>query len=262
MQRKSAILLAANAHFAHFGFRGASLRDIARDAGVSLTLLNHHFGSKFQLLVAVIDAHQNVLDDRATALRQLMAEPGGFTVRDMVTSWVRLGFETASQPDGELFMRLVARVIDDPEEEAVKIVRERLDDGALQFIDALMRCYPGASRYDAVCAYQCFNASLLKFLIGSRRLLRLAQAAAPGPASAAMPAFASRPAGIAVRPALETASDDLDSVEANGDEAVATATSVPTALAASAPAVSNLREDDQERVARFAIAGIETLMEG
>src|ERR1700712_2475040 len=72
MQRKSAILLAANQHFAHYGFRGASLRDIARDAGVSLTLLNHHFGSKFQLLSAVIDSHREMLDERASALLAVM----------------------------------------------------------------------------------------------------------------------------------------------------------------------------------------------
>ena len=72
MQRKSAILVAANHHFAHYGFRGASLRDIARDAGVSLTLLNHHFGSKFQLLAAVIENRRPMLEERSTGLIALM----------------------------------------------------------------------------------------------------------------------------------------------------------------------------------------------
>src|SRR6201992_32017 len=73
MQRKTAILLAANHHFAHHGFRGASLRDIARDAQVSLTLLNHHFGSKYQLLSAVIDAHRAMLDERTKALQAVVS---------------------------------------------------------------------------------------------------------------------------------------------------------------------------------------------
>lgn len=243
MQRKSAILLAANAHFAHFGFRGASLRDIAREAGVSLTLLNHHFGSKFQLLVAVIESHQKMLDDRSQALRALMADPGGFGVRDVVAAWVRLGFETASQPDGETFMRLIARVIDDPEEEAVQIVREKLDDGALQFIEALLRCYPEASRYDAACAYQCFNAALLKFLIGSRRVLRLARVEpVEGPA-----ASSSIPDDPAMTPDTEV------------DDTSPLADVVPATTAAStSPAAARL--DDQERLSRFVIAGIEALM--
>src|ERR1700750_3377934 len=97
MQRKKAILGAANHHFAHHGFRGASLRDIARDAEVSLTLLNHHFGSKFQLLSAVIDTHRAMLDERASALLALMAaRPGRFTAHDLVQVWIRIGFETAA----------------------------------------------------------------------------------------------------------------------------------------------------------------------
>jgi AcrR family transcriptional regulator len=87
--------VAANHHFAHHGFRGASLRDIARDAQVSLTLLNHHFGSKFQLLSAVIDTHRAMLDERASALLQLMtAGPASSPCR----TWCRSGSASASRP--------------------------------------------------------------------------------------------------------------------------------------------------------------------
>jgi AcrR family transcriptional regulator len=184
MHRKNAILLAANHHFAHHGFRGASLRDIARDAEVSLTLLNHHFGNKFQLLSAVIDSHRTMLDERASALVALMAaKPGKFTLNDLLQVWIRLGFETAAQVDGERFLRLMARVIDDPSEEAAQVVREKLDDAALVFIDALQLCYPQASRYAAASAYIYVSASLLKFLVGSKRLFRLAQASPPAEAA-------------------------------------------------------------------------------
>jgi AcrR family transcriptional regulator len=180
MQRKNAILIAANHHSAHHGFRGASLRDIARDAEVSLTLLNHHFGSKFQLLSAVIDRHRAMLDERASALLALMnARPGKFTVQDLVQVWIRIGFETAAAADGEAFLRLMARVIDDPSEEAAQVVREKLDDAALVFIDALQQCYPHATRYAAASAYIYVSAALLKFLVGSKRLFRLAQASTP-----------------------------------------------------------------------------------
>jgi AcrR family transcriptional regulator len=178
MQRKNAILRAANHHFAHYGFRGASLRDIARDAEVSLTLLNHHFGSKYQLLSAVIDAHRAMLDERTTALQAVVAA-GGFTARDLVRVWIRMGFEAAREADGENFLRLIARVMDDPSEEAAQVVREKLDDAALVFIDGLQQCYPQASRHAAVSAYIFVSAAMLKFLIGSRRLLRLTHAVAP-----------------------------------------------------------------------------------
>jgi len=180
MQRKSAILQAANHHFAHHGFRGASLRDIARDAGVSLTLLNHHFGSKLQLLGAVIEAHRAVLDDRATRLLEVMQRgPGNYSLDDLVQVWIRLGFDTAARPDGEMFLRLVARVIDDPSEEAVQVVREKLDDAALVFIDALQQVFPHASRYAAASAYIFVSAAMLKFLVGSKRVFRLARTGLP-----------------------------------------------------------------------------------
>ncbi|HEX4508477.1 MAG TPA: TetR/AcrR family transcriptional regulator [Burkholderiaceae bacterium] len=269
MQRKSAILLAANAHFAHFGFRGASLRDIAREAQVSLTLLNHHFGSKFQLLLAVIDAHQDVLDERAAALRTLVDDPGGFSVHDIVSSWVRLGFATAGQPDGEMFLRLVARVIDDPEEEAVQVVREKLDDGALLFIDALLRCHPDASRYQAACAYQCFNAALLKFLIGSRRVLRLARAELsddPVVALRASSSVADDPAqSPSVDNSMQNATADPVRHEAalldNAGPTIAPGDSTD-AVSAQAASPNPVRAEDQERLIRFVVAGIEALMRG
>jgi len=185
MQRKSAILLAANHHFAHHGFRGASLRDIARDAGVSLTLLNHHFGSKFQLLSAVIDHHRPMLDERTSAVQAVVqGGPGTFTIRQLVQAWIRIGFETAALPDGEMFLRLVVRVIDDPSEEAAEVVRDKLDDAALALIDALQQCYPNATRYAAASAYLYVSSASLKFLIGSKRLFRLAQVGAPHDANA------------------------------------------------------------------------------
>ena len=213
MQRKNAILVAANHHFAHHGFRGASLRDIARDAEVSLTLLNHHFGSKFQLLSAVIDSHRAMLDERATALLALMAQrPGKFTVRDLVQVWIRIGFETAAEPDGEQFLRLMARVIDDPSEEAAQVVREKLDDAALVFIDALQQCYPTASRRAAASAYIYVSAALLKFLVGSKRLFRLAKASPPMDAAAEDQARLTRflVAGIEAALQGDAGLDDVD----------------------------------------------------
>jgi len=206
MQRKSAILNAANHHFAHHGFRGASLRDIARDAGVSLTLLNHHFGSKLQLLGAVIEAHRSVLDRRASGLLEVMSRgQGNYTIADLVDVWIRLGFETVAQPEGEMFLRLVTRVIDDPTEEAVAVVREKLDDAALVFIDGVQQVYPEASRYAAASAYIFVSAALLKFLVGSKRLFRLARASLPNHAQAEDEARLSRflVAGVeaALRPA-------------------------------------------------------------
>lgn len=177
MQRKDAILNAASDHFGRFGFRGASLRDIARDAGVSLPLLNHHFGCKSALLSAVVAANRPMLQQRVAVLERLTsAGAGGFAPRDLVRAWIGIGFETAALPEGLQFLRLLARVIDDPSEDGVEGVRNQLDEAALVFIDALQQCYPEASRHAAASTYLCVSASLLKILVGGRRMLRIAGA--------------------------------------------------------------------------------------
>src|SRR5215203_605796 len=54
-QRSSDILDAATTVFATHGYSGGSLRDIARQLDLSLTSIVHHFGTKYELLEAVLE---------------------------------------------------------------------------------------------------------------------------------------------------------------------------------------------------------------
>jgi AcrR family transcriptional regulator len=54
-QRASDILDAATTVFATHGYHGGSLRDIARQLDLSLTSVVHHFGTKYELLEAVLE---------------------------------------------------------------------------------------------------------------------------------------------------------------------------------------------------------------
>jgi AcrR family transcriptional regulator len=54
-QRSSDILDAAATVFATHGYHGGSLRDISRELNVSLTSIVHHFGTKYELLEAVLE---------------------------------------------------------------------------------------------------------------------------------------------------------------------------------------------------------------
>ncbi|MBI4901316.1 MAG: TetR/AcrR family transcriptional regulator [Actinobacteria bacterium] len=54
-QRSSEILDAATTVFSTYGYRGGSLRDIARELDLSLTSIVHHFGTKYELLEAVLE---------------------------------------------------------------------------------------------------------------------------------------------------------------------------------------------------------------
>jgi len=171
MQRKVAILQSANRHFATHGFRGASLRDIARDAEVSLTLLNHHFGSKFDLLCAVIDAHRDVLDQRVEMFRRYVRpgqDPAAFEA--LMREWTEAVYRNASDSDGLTFLRLLVRVIGDPEAEAADVVRGRLEDAAQAFIDAMICLFPGTNRRAAALAYLASTAALMRYVTTPNRL--------------------------------------------------------------------------------------------
>lgn len=54
-KRSQEILDAATTVFATHGYRGGSLRDIARELDLSLTSIVHHFGTKYELLEAVLE---------------------------------------------------------------------------------------------------------------------------------------------------------------------------------------------------------------
>ncbi|WP_284256140.1 TetR/AcrR family transcriptional regulator [Acidocella aquatica] len=70
--RSDQILPAALAAFAHHGFEGANLRQIAVEAGIDVSLIAHRYGSKLELWKAVVD------DLAARFLRELpeIAEHG------------------------------------------------------------------------------------------------------------------------------------------------------------------------------------------
>ncbi|GAB3397762.1 hypothetical protein GCM10027568_33840 [Humibacter soli] len=58
MQTRQQILEASSTLFARRGYAGASLREIAREVGVTPGALNRHFNDKEQLLIAVLDQWQ------------------------------------------------------------------------------------------------------------------------------------------------------------------------------------------------------------
>src|SRR5258708_26227183 len=74
-ETKGKILEAAFRRLAEDGYAALSVREIAKDAGVNHALINYHFRSKDQLVIAVLDqANQRLLERQA----RMYAAPGGF----------------------------------------------------------------------------------------------------------------------------------------------------------------------------------------
>lgn len=74
LDTRDRVLLVALTLFAERGYRGTSLRDIAKRIGIKAPSLLHHFPSKQQLYLAVLDRIFNSMEDSA---HMIMASPGG-----------------------------------------------------------------------------------------------------------------------------------------------------------------------------------------
>ena len=153
-----ALLGSAVLAFSKDGYEGASLRDIARSAGVPLSTIHFYFKSKSELYLAVLRQAWNVIDeDRSAHLAAaLAAHRGGPALLEAV-------IRAVAYP-------VVRRALSDCEREVAQIhifrahiphwrsttggkLLEVADRSMIRWIDAIMRCCPSLSRQDTVWAF-------------------------------------------------------------------------------------------------------------
>jgi AcrR family transcriptional regulator len=99
-ETKAKILEAAFRRLTREGYAALSMRQIAKDAGVNHALINYHYRSKDQLVIAVLDEANRQLLERQ---HRLYREPGGFAEKwaaarefykgDLASGFVRLQAE-------------------------------------------------------------------------------------------------------------------------------------------------------------------------
>jgi AcrR family transcriptional regulator len=99
-ETKAKILEAAFRRLAREGYAALSTREIARDAGVNHALINYHYRSKDQLVIAVLDEANRQLLERQ---HRLYRSPGGFAEKwaaarqfyrsDLASGFVRMQAE-------------------------------------------------------------------------------------------------------------------------------------------------------------------------
>jgi AcrR family transcriptional regulator len=117
---KARILEAAFRRLATEGYAALSVREIARDAGVNHALINYHFRSKDQLVIDVLDAANQRLLARQTAMysgtsgfADKWAEARRFYESDFASGFIRVQAElwAASLANAELREKFVPRLL-------------------------------------------------------------------------------------------------------------------------------------------------------
>jgi len=141
------ILDAAERLFAERGYDGASVRDIARDAGAQIASISFHHGSKEALFERVVERRASELSrlrlDALAALKQ-SAEP--LTLEAVLEAFLRPYLEKAGAGDPQwlAYARLVAMVSADARWH--KISERCFDPTAGLFIAEIARLFPQADK--------------------------------------------------------------------------------------------------------------------
>ncbi len=175
--RKQLIVEVAQELFSRYGYRGVSLRDISSRAGVSLTLLNHHFGAKHQLFVEVVAAWSGLVDESVVGLKELAAKgPGSAQVDDVVDALMASVTWLGDQPRGrEIFwMNVRSRHDDDPIVSAS--LMQLFMPLARAFADALAIAAPEAPREQLAWSYLFVRGALIERTVGAAWASAIAEA--------------------------------------------------------------------------------------
>lgn len=138
------LLSAALKLFATHGIDAVSIRAINREAGLGPASVHYHFGTKDELLDAVLEVHIGMVTERIReGAREIAGARESATARDLVTMLASPYLDLMDhQMDGICWVQLVSRVIQsDP--------NRILDRSSTQLIrNAASSIYPDASRHD------------------------------------------------------------------------------------------------------------------
>jgi AcrR family transcriptional regulator len=117
---RTQLLDAAERLFAEHGFRGTSIRAVTTLAGANLAAVGYHFGSKAELLAAVVRrAIEPITAAQCAGLDRLLARTPDPAVADLVEAFAGPLFDDMPPGDegGARRSRLIVTILSDPAEE-------------------------------------------------------------------------------------------------------------------------------------------------
>lgn len=164
--RRDAILQAAQRQFGRYGFRGVTLREVAREAGVSLTLVDHHFGSKLMLFEAVALRWHAAVDTASAPLRALVDAPDPPSLERLVDTFFEVLQAIGAQPGVTDLWNLYMRSRHDEDPAVSRVARDIHAPIQQAFVAVLMARDRALPRAQCVWAYQFVRGALLERAAG------------------------------------------------------------------------------------------------
>ncbi|MEQ8922849.1 MAG: TetR/AcrR family transcriptional regulator [Roseovarius sp.] len=175
---RTRVLDAAEAVFADRGFDGATIRDIAAQAGEPVGTIHPHGGGKEALFHRTVARRAAALSQaRLDALDRQRAD-GPLTLEGLLSAFMRPFFElSADDPRWRHYARIVAFVSADDRWRA--IAAECFDPTAEIFLAELLALTPSASRRQAAEGFVFSVSAMLALLTSQGRIAALGQSPAP-----------------------------------------------------------------------------------
>ncbi|MER7638405.1 TetR/AcrR family transcriptional regulator [Streptomyces sp. NPDC126522] len=145
---RTQILDAAEHLFAEHGYRGTSVRAITTRAGANLAAVGYHFGSKAELMAAVVRrVVEPITAAQCAGLDKLLAGTPDPTVGELVEAFAGPLFDEMPADDegGARASRLIVTILSDPAEEARSWTGPTEESVRERYFVAFARALPGLS---------------------------------------------------------------------------------------------------------------------
>lgn len=149
------ILDAAERLFVEHGYETTSVRLVTLGAGTNVAAVSYHFGSKEELIRAVLRRRLETLNrERLRALDEAEAEAGGAPVRPsrIVEGFFGTIFRLAAdeRAGGEMLLRLLGRIHAEPAAFIRTLLAEEYREVLERYRNALFRALPDVPRDEIV----------------------------------------------------------------------------------------------------------------
>lgn len=148
---RSQIIDVAETLFAEHGYALTSTRDIAAQAGVRQSMISYYFKSKRSLFESVIKHRAMELSQqRMRNLETLLKKhEGAPPLAQLVRAFLLPQFSLLhSGPRGIAYVRLQARLHNEPEELSARLRREIYDESVTHYLEVLERILPNVDPAD------------------------------------------------------------------------------------------------------------------
>ena len=151
MSTKNKILDAAENLFADKGFNGTSLREITSLAEVNLAAVNYHFGSKKELIKAVMSRYMNELSPKLEAeLLTICEQDHQPSLNDVFSAFIEplLSLNVFKENGTSNFLQLLGRGYTDSQGFLRWFLTTQYPEVISNFVSAVQKAYPELTAED------------------------------------------------------------------------------------------------------------------